>query len=105
LLSFDFKNEKWKDDQINNNDQIEKKEDLNLYNSIIDSIKDNYLKQSHTITPSNNKTIKDIYDELTNDNRLALQQNLDELEANDFRNDYIIGEKYGSTRFDTYHVK
>jgi hypothetical protein len=50
------------------------------------------------------RTIKEIYDELTNDNHFALQQNLDDLEAKDFRNDYNINEKYGATRFDTYSV-
>ena len=48
------------------------------------------------------RTIKDIYDEITNDSRLDLQKNLDNLEVINNRNDYILGEKYGSTRFDTY---
>ena len=50
------------------------------------------------------QTIKQIYDEITNDNRLNLQQNLDNLEAYTNRSDFIIGEKYGATRFDTYSV-
>ena len=48
------------------------------------------------------RTIKDIYDEITNDSRLDLQKNLDNLEVINNRNDYILGEQYGSTRFDTY---
>jgi hypothetical protein len=51
------------------------------------------------------KTIKDIYDEITNDGRMNLQQNLDDLEANDTGTQFIIGEKYGATRFDTYSVR
>jgi hypothetical protein len=48
------------------------------------------------------KTIKEIYDTITQDGRLDLQKNLDDLEAFDDRKDYKLGEKYGSTRFDTY---
>lgn len=48
------------------------------------------------------KTIKDIYDEITQDSRLDLQKNLDDLQAFNNRNDYMLGEKYGTTRFDTY---
>jgi hypothetical protein len=56
------------------------------------------------INHMNGKTIKEIYDDITNDGRMQFQQNLDDLEANDNRNDFIIGEKYGATRFDTYSV-
>jgi hypothetical protein len=94
-------------DFINNNkitqiDTTEKIPDFNLYNSIISQI-------GQTPKPNNSiqnkgKTIKDIYDELTNDNRLELQQNMDDLCAYDNRYDFIIGEKYGATRFDTYSV-
>jgi hypothetical protein len=60
--------------------------------------------------PKNNKpyierTIKDIYDDLTNDGRLQYQQNLDNLEGSNFRNDFELGTQYGATRFDTYAVK
>jgi polyhydroxyalkanoate synthesis regulator phasin len=75
--------------------------DYNLYNNIISQIPQ---KEELTNNNLNERTIKEIYDELTNDNRLALQQNLDDLEAKDFRNDYNINEKYGATRFDTYSV-
>lgn len=94
-------------DFVNNNkitqiDTTEKIPDFNLYNSIISQI-------GQTPKPNNSiqnkgKTIKDIYDELTNDNRLELQQNMDDLCAYDNRYDFIIGEKYGATRFDTYSV-
>jgi hypothetical protein len=50
------------------------------------------------------KTIKDIYDEITQDGRLDLQKNLDDLQAFNNRNDYVLGEKYGTTRFDTYAI-
>ena len=55
----------------------------------------------------NDKTIRKIYNEMTNDHRLEYQQNLDELEGYDDRSDYEIsyGTKYGSTRFDTFNVK
>jgi hypothetical protein len=73
------------------------KTNLNIYNSIIGLNKiDNQI--------INNKTIKQIYDDLTNDNRLELQQNLDDLTAFDGRDDYKINEKYGATRFDTYYI-
>ena len=75
--------------------------DYNLYNDIISQTP---LKIENNEKKLNERTIKEIYDELTNDNRLALQQNLDDLEAKDFRNDYNINEKYGATRFDTYSV-
>ncbi len=51
------------------------------------------------------RTIKEIYDDITNDGRMNLQQNLDDLEANDKGTEFIIGEKYGATRFDTYSVR
>lgn len=54
---------------------------------------------------SKNKTIKEIYDDLTNDNRLVLQEDLDNLQTSNINNNFIIGEKYGATRFDTYSVK
>ena len=62
------------------------------------------------INPNNIKkikgrTIKEIYDDITNDGRMILQQNLDDLEANDKGTEFIIGEKYGATRFDTYSVR
>lgn len=89
---------------INNNEVInfndtQYKPDLNIYNHIISLNQDN-----QEILQNKDKTIKDIYDELTNDNRLELQQNLDDLEAFDDRNDYKINEKYGATRFDTYSI-
>ena len=67
----------------------------------------------HNINDPNNinirkmkgKTIKEIYDDITNDGRMNLQQNLDDLEANDKGSQFIIGEKYGATRFDTYSVR
>jgi hypothetical protein len=52
----------------------------------------------------NGRTIKEIYDNITNDHRLDLQQNLDDLEAFDNGSQFILGEKYGATRFDTYSV-
>ena len=86
--------------EINEYNDFQYKSDLNLYNHIISLNKDN-----EEILQNKEKTIKDIYDELTNDNRLELQQNLDELEAFDEnRNDYRINEKYGATRFDTYSI-
>lgn len=76
-------------------------QDCKLYNSII-----NKTEQCIKIDqPSKVRTIKDIYDNLTNDNRMELQQNLDELEAYDDQDKYLIGDKYGATRFDTYSVK
>jgi hypothetical protein len=51
------------------------------------------------------KTIKEIYDAITNDNRLELQKNLDDLDANSGKKEtYNIKEKYGATRFDTYSL-
>ena len=55
-------------------------------------------------TESKNKTIKEIYDDLTNDNRLVLQEDLDNLQTANFNDNFVIGEKYGATRFDTYSV-
>ena len=65
---------------------------------------------STQINPTNIKktkgrTIKEIYDDITNDGRMNLQQNLDDLEATDKGTQFIIGEKYGATRFDTYSVR
>lgn len=51
-----------------------------------------------------NKTIKEIYDELTNDNRLKLQTNLDDLETYDLTDNYNIKERYANSRFDTYSI-
>ena len=51
------------------------------------------------------KTIKDIYDEITNDNRLDLQQDLDNLSAYDSADNYNIDKNYGATQFDTYSIK
>ena len=53
---------------------------------------------------SKNKTIKEIYDDITNDNRLVLQEDLDNLQAANVNDKFVIGEKYGATRFDTYSV-
>ena len=50
----------------------------------------------------NNQTIKSIYDELTNDNRL--EYNLDNLEANNIKENYLINNRYGTTNFDTYSI-
>lgn len=61
----------------------------------------------HVNNIDNDKTIREIYNEMTNDHRLEYQQNLDELQGYDDRSDYEInyGTKYGSTRFDTFNVK
>jgi hypothetical protein len=75
----------------------------------------NYAEKGIVSDPKNNlimtetnstegKTIKQIYDDITNDNRLSLQQNLDNLEARDKGKNYLINEKYGATRFDTYNI-
>ena len=50
------------------------------------------------------KTIKEIYDELTNDNRLKLQTNLDDLETYDTTDNYNIKGKYANSSFDTYSI-
>jgi hypothetical protein len=62
---------------------------------------------NHVNKSDDDKTIRDIYNEMTNDHRLEYQQNLDELEGYNDRSDYEIsyGTKYGSTRFDTFNVK
>lgn len=52
---------------------------------------------------SMNKTIKDIYDDITNDNRNT-NMNLDNLLAYDPLDNYNIDTKYGSTQFDTYSM-
>jgi len=52
---------------------------------------------------SMNKTIKDLYDEITNDNR-NFNLNLDNLDAYDPADNYNIDKKYGSTHFDTYSI-
>jgi len=84
--------------EVNKYNDTQFKPDYNLYNQIISLNKDQGILQNKE------KTIKDIYDELTNDNRLELQQNLDDLDAYDIRDDYNINNKYGTTRFDTYSV-
>ena len=58
---------------------------------------------NHT-NSSMNKTIKDLYDEITNDNR-NLDMNLDNLDAYDPVDNYNIDKKYGATKFDTYSVQ
>ena len=89
-------------------------DNLDVNNIVIDNYNEiNHL--ANKIDPTNEinlnikkmrgKTIKDIYDDITNDGRMNLQQNLDDLEANDRGTQFIIGEKYGATRFDTYSVK
>ena len=57
------------------------------------------------IKKTKGRTIKEIYDDITNDGRQTLQQNLDDLEATDKGTQFIIGEKYGATRFDTYSIR
>jgi hypothetical protein len=97
---------------INHIDQIDQTVSLNIANYVNNNIQSNeidYNKMSpepiiQSSKSNKNRTIKDIYDAITNDNRLALQQNLDDLEAFTNREDYEIGEKYGATRFDTYSV-
>ena len=98
-------------------DQIDQSININISNYVNHNIQSNeidYQTNPNTkpepiigsnIKSNKNRTIKEIYDNITNDNRLALQQNLDDLEAWSDRNDYIIGEKYGATRFDTYSVR
>ena len=99
-------------------DQIDQSVNINISNYVNHNIQSNeidYRSESNAntepdpiigsnIKSNKNKTIKDIYDAITNDNRLALQQNLDDLEAWSNRTDFMIGEKYGATRFDTYSV-
>lgn len=82
----------------------------NYINKGIQSVPIDYANPSNTsvenidLTKINmkGKTIKEIYDEITQDSRLDLQKNLDDLQAFNNRNDYMLGEKYGTTRFDTY---
>ena len=70
---------------------------------IIDqTISQNIMSYVNNLTKK--KTIKEIYDDITNDGRLTLQQNLNDLEANDSGTQFIIGEKYGTTQFDTYSL-
>jgi hypothetical protein len=90
-------------------------DDFNHINNLNHPKNSNYLNNPHDEIDKNNinfntkkmrgKTIKEIYDDITNDGRLNLQQNLDDLEANDKGTQFIIGEKYGATRFDTYSVR
>jgi len=56
------------------------------------------------VNNSTNKTIKDIYNEITNDNR-NININLDNLDANDPTDNYNINKQYGATQFDTYSMK
>ena len=51
------------------------------------------------------KTIKDLYDEITNDNRFDLQQDMNNVNAFDSHDNYIIDKQYGATHFDTYSIK
>ena len=82
----------------------------NYINKGIQSVPIDYANPSNTAVEEidlkkismKGKTIKDIYDEITQDSRLDLQKNLDDLQAFNNRNDYMLGEKYGTTRFDTY---
>ncbi len=60
----------------------------------------NYINKSE----NQNKTIKQIYDEMTNDNRHATTQNIDDLEAFTKNDNYNLGEKYGASKFDTYSL-
>jgi hypothetical protein len=80
----------------------------NYINFGIESLQDNQINDDNDfkvkINDVQGKTIKEIYDDITNDHRLELQQNMDDVDANDNRKDFIIGEKYGATRFDTYSV-
>lgn len=71
--------------------EIDQKVNLNIMNYVNNPI-------------NSNKTIKDIYDELTNDNRLVTTKDIDNLEAFTKKDDFILGEKYGATRFDTYSI-
>jgi hypothetical protein len=57
---------------------------------------------NNSIKRNKNNTIKSIYDELTNDNRLEKMNNLDNLEANNIKETYLINNRYGTTNFDTY---
>jgi hypothetical protein len=50
------------------------------------------------------KTIKELYDNITNDNRLDLQKDLENLDAYDSNDNYSIDKHYGNTKFDTYSV-
>ena len=77
------------------------------YKQIIDNNKQiyqyyNYDNNKNNINYKFNKSIKDVYDELTNDNRISLQQNIGDLESNNNKNYYILGNKYGNTKFDTF---
>lgn len=82
----------------------------NYINKGIQSVPIDYANPSNTSAENidlgkvnmKGKTIKEIYDEITQDSRLDLQKNLDDLQAFNNRNDYMLGEKYGATRFDTY---
>jgi hypothetical protein len=59
---------------------------------------------NNSIKRNKNNTIKSIYDELTNDNRLEKMDNLDNLEANNIKETYLINNRYGTTNFDTYSL-
>lgn len=78
---------------------------INYIEQGIESVPDNHTMNGCKINNMQGKTIKQIYDDITNDNRFEFQQNLDDVEANNARDDYIIGRKYGCTRFDTYSVQ
>lgn len=92
----------------NDHPTIDQTISLNIINYVeqgIESVPDNHSMNGCKINNMQGKTIKQIYDDITNDNRFEFQQNLDDVEANNMRNDFIIGEKYGATRFDTYSVQ
>ena len=74
-----------------------------IANQIANNERQNYSNKFNN--PENGRTIKEIYDNITNDGRIELQQNLDDLEAFDDGTEYVLGEKYGETRFDTYSSK
>jgi len=52
-----------------------------------------------------NKTIKDLYDEITEDNRSKLQTNIEDLNAYDPNDNFNIDKKYGHSSFDTYSMR
>jgi len=93
---------------LNDNINIDQTINTNIKNYIHDGITSIYDEDNNTHsynkTNVNNKTIKELYDNITNDGRLELQQNLDDVECDDTRDDYDINKKYGTTRFDTYSV-
>ena len=92
----------------NNHPTIDQTISSNIINYVkqgIESVPDNHSINGCKINNMQGETIKQIYDDITNDNRFEFQQNLDDVEANNMRDDFVIGEKYGATRFDTYSVQ